>query len=361
MTMSFAIAGRGDDPRLIEFREALRKEWVSRGYPEDTAVDPAAEIVFNFIDPTRPRPVRRRQRSTYVAIVSVIDASPDDVLTYEYPFMVRSLANLGVVVVPGDTCHFVTPERGHYMVDDPGDLDEWVRRIVDRITPLATSRLVIDNRFDEDLEPELWDGDELTEGLLDAGRRLDALGLLPAPFPLEELVGEKELLRIKRIYGIGGLSYGNLSTRKDDSRFWMSASGVDKSNLRVVGKDILMVKDYEEATGTMVLSVPAGFEDPNRVSVDAIEHWMIYREHPEVNAIVHVHAWIPGIRATEFNYPCGTAELATAVADIIRTEPDPAHSVVGLKNHGITVTGTSLEDIFQRIEPVIEVQVPMIA
>ena len=42
----------------------------------------------------------------------------------------------------------------------------------------------------------------------------------------------------------------------------MSASGVDKSNLRVVGKDILMVKDYEEATGTMVLSVPAGVEDP---------------------------------------------------------------------------------------------------
>jgi ribulose-5-phosphate 4-epimerase/fuculose-1-phosphate aldolase len=35
--------------------------------------------------------------------------------------------------------------------------------------------------------------------------------------------------------------------------------------------------------------------------------------------------------------------------------------VVGLKNHGITVTGTSLEDIFERIEPVIEVQVPMIA
>ncbi len=97
------------------------------------------------------------------------------------------------------------------------------------------------------------------------------------------------------------------------------------------------------------------------MSVDAIEHWMIYQEHPEVNAIVHVHAWIPGIPATEFNYPCGTAELAVAVADIIRDEHDPSHAVVGLKNHGITVTGTSLEDIFERIEPVIEVQVPMIA
>ena len=32
---------------------------------------------------------------------------------------------------------------------------------------------------------------------------------------------EKELRAIKRIYGIGGLSYGNLSVRKDASRFWM--------------------------------------------------------------------------------------------------------------------------------------------
>jgi ribulose-5-phosphate 4-epimerase/fuculose-1-phosphate aldolase len=274
--------------------------------------------------------------------------------------MVRGLANLGMLVVPGDSCHFVTPERGVYSIPDPGDLETWVREIVDRITPLATSRLVIDNRFEADLEPELWQGDELTESLFQAGKRLDALGLLPAPFPLHEIVPERELRAIKRIYGIGGLSYGNLSVRKDQRRFWMSASGVDKSNLRVVGKDVLMVKDYEPSTGTMVLSVPPDVE-PNRVSVDAIEHWMIYQEHPDVNAIVHVHAWIPGIPATEFNYPCGTAELAVAVADIIRDEHQPSHAVVGLKNHGITVTGSSLEDIFERIEPVIEVQVPMIA
>ena len=44
----------------------------------------------------------------------------------------------------------------------------------------------------------------------------------------------------------------------------MSASGVDKSNLRVVGKDVLMVKDYEPATGTMVLSVPPEIEPQPR-------------------------------------------------------------------------------------------------
>jgi ribulose-5-phosphate 4-epimerase/fuculose-1-phosphate aldolase len=350
--------GRASVPAA--FLEELKAEWQRRGYGWDDGEQPDAEVVFNFINPDKPKPFRRRQRSTYVTIIHALDEPPADVLKYEYPLMVRGLANLGMLVIPGHSCHFVTPERGHYAIPYTGDLKSWVHEIVDRITPLATSRLVIDNRFDPDLEPELWDGDELTESLYEAGKRLDALGLLPAPFPLHDIVPEKELRAIKRIYGIGGLSYGNLSVRKDEQRYWMSASGVDKSNLRVVGKDILMVKDYEQETGTMVLSVPPNVE-PNRVSVDAIEHWMIYQEHPDVNAIVHVHAWIPGIPATEFNYPCGTAELAVAVADIIRDETDPGHAVVGLKNHGITVTGSSLEDIFERIEPVIEVQVPMIA
>src|SRR5437762_5852382 len=35
--------------------------------------------------------------------------------------------------------------------------------------------------------------------------------------------------------------------------------------------------------------LPPGIE-PRRVSVDAIEHWMIYQGHPDVGAILHVHA-----------------------------------------------------------------------
>jgi len=357
---TFAFWGPGDDPALRPFREQLRREWERRGYRQIDGDAPDAAVIFNFIDPMKPKPFRRRQRATYVIAVHTLPSRPDHVIRNEYPVMVRALANLGLLVVPGEGCWFVTPEQGCYSVTDEGDLERWVRESVDRILPLATSTLVIDNRFEPDLEEELWDGDDLTRAMFDAGRRLDALGLLPAPFPLEEIVEEKELRAIKRIYGIGGLSYGNMSVRKDDRRYWMSASGVDKSNLQVVGRDILMVKEYEPETATMVLSVPPNVE-PRRASVDAIEHWMIYQEHPEVGAIVHVHGWIPGIDATEFNYPCGTAELATAVADIIRGLPEPGRGVVGLKNHGITVTGRNLEEIFERIEPVIETQVPMSA
>jgi ribulose-5-phosphate 4-epimerase/fuculose-1-phosphate aldolase len=354
-----AFWGPGDGRALDDFRAALQREWLRRGYGFIQDAEQAS-VIFNFVNPDKPKPFRRRQRSTYVIAVHHLEAPPADVLRHEYPMLVRALANLTLLVVPGRACYFVTLEQGCYSVPDPGDLETWVRDVVDRVEPLATARLVIANRFDTDLESELWDGDELTEQLADAGRRLDQLGLLPAPFPLEEIVGPDDLRYIKMAYGIGGLSYGNLSVRKDATRFWMSASGVDKSNLREIGRDILLIKGYDQEAGTMLLSVPPTVE-PRRASVDAIEHWMIYREHPEVGAIVHVHAWINDVQATEVNYPCGTHQLATAVADIIRTAPDPGRTVVGLKNHGLTVTGPTVADIFERIEPVIEVQVPMSA
>lgn len=138
----------------------------------------------------------------------------------------------------------------------------------------------------------------------------------------------------------------------------MSASGVDKSALSEPGRDILLVSGFDAEHLRMVLSVPPDVV-PRRVSVDAIEHWMIYRENPVVGAILHVHAWVEGIEATEINFPCGTEELASSVASLVAAAPDPAHAIVGLRNHGITATGASLTEILDRIEPVLLRQVPM--
>ena len=96
-----------------------------------------------------------------------------------------------------------------------------------------------------------------------------------------------------------------------------------------------MVKDFDDDRGVIVLSVPPGIE-PRRVSVDAIEHWMIYQAHPDVGAILHVHAWMEGIAATDVNYPCGTQQLAVAVADLVAREPDPCarrHRAPKPRNH----------------------------
>ena len=81
----------------------------------------------------------------------------------------------------------------------------------------------------------------VTEDIKAAGKRMGDLDLLPAPFPIEELLDERDLRHVMRLYGVGGLSYGNLSARQDADRFWMSASGVDKSQLDGIGRDILLV------------------------------------------------------------------------------------------------------------------------
>jgi ribulose-5-phosphate 4-epimerase/fuculose-1-phosphate aldolase len=345
----YALAGAPDavDP---EFLDALRAGLAGAGFAETVDTDDA-ELVVNLIDPATPKPFRRRSRGTFVAAIAELESDPADPLRETYPLLVRSLANIVLCYVPGRGVWFTTMERGSYLVED-------AEAAVARLTPLARSHLVIDNEFRPDLEPALWTGDDCTEEIAWCGRRLDTLGLLPAPFPIEEILGERDLRHVKRLYGIGGLSYGNLSMRKDERRFWMSASGVDKSKLHEPGRDILLVSDYDEVHRRIVLSVPPGIQ-PRRVSVDAIEHWMIYRENPDVGAILHVHAWVGGAAATDVNYPCGTEELAVSVAELVAAAPDPAHAVVGLRNHGITATGDTPNEILTRLEPRLLRQVPM--
>jgi ribulose-5-phosphate 4-epimerase/fuculose-1-phosphate aldolase len=311
-----------------------------------------ADFVLNMFDGDNPKAFRRSSRGTYSASFYELDEVPDDVLKTSYPMLVRTLANVVVLHVPGRGVWFTTMERGTYEIsDDPAEVFE-------RLAPLAKSKLVIENEFVADLEPELWDGDENSADLAAAGKRMDELDLLPAPFPVHEFLSERDLRHVMRLYQVGGLSYGNLSQRLDKNRFWMSASGVDKSDLRDVGTDMLVVSGYDEENARIVLSVPPGIE-PRRVSVDAIEHWMIYQAHPDVGAILHAHAWVEGIAATDINYPCGTQELAESVAELVTKEPDPAHAVIGLRNHGITATGDTLIEILDRITPKVLRQVPM--
>ncbi len=70
---------------------------------------------------------------------------------------------------------------------------------------------------------------------------------------------------------------------------------------------------------------------------------------------------MPDVVSTQMNYPCGTVELASAVADLVAAAPEPGRAVIGQKNHGLTITGRNLEDIFERIEGRAQPRVPMAA
>lgn len=319
----------------------------------------AADLVFNCFDAARPRPHRRHAAAVFVAGLTEVEATADPIARL-YPILVRSLSNVVLALSRGaaPVLHMITPEKGHVRFA-AGRLDgRFFEDVYARLGPLASARLVIDNRFTPDLEPELREGDERTAAIARAGRMLAELELMPAPFPIEDLLSERELRHLKKMYGIGGLSYGNFSARLDADRFWMSASGVDKSALREIGRDILLVTGYDAEHNAMRLSVPAGVE-PRRVSVDAIEHWLIYRRHPGVGAILHVHAWMEGVPSTELTYPCGTYELAQAVAELVGRAPDPDRAVVGLRNHGLTITGPDMDEILDRVRGRLVRNVPM--
>lgn len=347
------------------FAGNLRAAIVDRGFrlvEEDSPADEGG-IVLHVVDAEKPHSFRRKNRAVFVVGIGEAERYPEEPLKTGYPMLLRTLANLFIMVVHegkhgGPAAYFFTLEQGFYALEYHGDDAAFFEAVLERLTPLATSQLIIDNEFVPDLPEELWNGDEITASITRAGRRLDQLDLLPSPFPLEDFLSPSDFRHVLQMFNIGGLSYGNLSARKDEKRFWMSASGVDKSKLEKVGTEILLVTDYLPEQQAMRLSVPPNVK-PRRVSVDAIEHFLIYREHPSVGAILHVHAWMEGIRSTHINFPCGTYELASTVADLVRQEPDPGHAVIGLKNHGLTITGESLDEIFDRVESKILRQVPM--
>jgi Class II Aldolase and Adducin N-terminal domain len=373
--LTFTTAGETSSDLVNWFAKGLRDHILRLGHlyrdPDASMVagndgdqQHTVRLVINLCDIDKPRSVQRRGQGTFVATVVEGSDNQREVMKATYPVLVRSLSNMVIYNTRVDgvlESHFITIEQGHYVVRHTDDEAGFFARIFERIQPLAFSHLVINNEYIPDLPETLWQGDECTRQIGWAGRQLDTLGLLPAPFPIHEYLNEREMRQVKRLYGIGGLSYGNLSARSlhNPSHFWMSASGVDKSKLEIVGRDILLVTDYLAEQLTMRLSVPPNVE-PRRVSVDAIEHFLIYREHPGVGAIVHIHAWwADPILSTQVNYPCGTYELAVEVAELVRRAPDPSRAVIGLKNHGLTITGPSIEEIFARINGKIVPQVPM--
>jgi len=344
------------DAALRWFEEGIR----SHGTPPDAATS----VVWNLFPADDPRPYRRRAQATFVVGVTCgpDPGSPESALPALYPLLIRSLGNLLVYLVPPasgdgppDTVYFVTLERGCYGLQ--GGQDSFAA-ILERVQPLSGSHLVIDNTFVADLPEALWGGNARTAEMAEASRALKALDLLPAPFPIEQLLGPRDFAHLRRMFQLGGLSYGNASVREPGLGFWMSASGVDKSRLTRVGEEILLVRGYDAASNSMRVSVPPGVQ-PRRASVDAIEHLMIYEGFPGVGAILHVHAWMGGVPSTAVNYPCGTLELAWAVREQLARVPDPDHGVVGLRNHGLTITGENLPEILARVTPHLLRQVPM--
>lgn len=149
---------------------------------------------------------------------------------------------------------------------------------------------------------------------------------------------------------------GNVSARVEEDRVLITPSGVGKGR---VTPDMLVLCDLE---GRIL-------EGDRHPSSESGMHLMVYRERPDVRAVVHAHPPFSTARAicrrplterylaemilgleevpvTEFAMP-STAEVPDSVRPFVRT-----HSAVLLANHGSLAWGPDLLSAFDRLEVV---------
>ncbi len=360
--MKFIINKTEKDLVRDQIADSIIAEFIQHGHhicPDEEI----ANFVFNLTSIETPRAYRRKAPEELVVSVARINGNINDLRLAGYTTLVKTLSNLMICIQPGHNgnvpeIYFLTPEVGFYHYPfEPS-------KAYDSIAPIAGSKLVLGNRITPDLPERFWNKNPIIDELKHYGGVLDNLGLLPSPFPIHKVLSPEYIDHIYRLYEIKGLSYGNLSVRDripemGDCVFWMTGRGVNKAKLRGIGQDILLVTGFDEKNRKVKVSVPLEYDHRVRVSVDALEHDMIYRTFPEIGAIVHVHGWMNDIQCTEQNYPCGTLELSEEVIRLLRRTGNPGRTVIGLKNHGISITGPGLRDIFERTKGKIVKEVPM--
>jgi len=369
--MKFAVIADDADSVRDGIARALVQKCREHGH-EISSPDNDVRFVLNLTDTDHPRIFRRRAQNIFVFSLVTAPAAGRDLRSVCYTTLVRTLSNVVLCIVPangaasgdagteGCEIYFTTPEAGFYHLKfDP-------EAVYKRLIPIARSRFAIGNVFSIDLPARFWQPSAVVEQIRTFGQELDRLGVLPAPFPLGEVLSEESIQDVYRLFEMKGLSYGNLSAREripglGPATFWMTARGINKARVSKVGRDVLLVKGYDYRQGAALVSVPPDFDPKARVSVDAVEHDLIYRTYPDVGAIVHVHAWLEGVLFTRQNFPCGTIELAEAVTSLLRQTADPSRAAVGLSNHGLTITGPDLDEIFSRIRGRLLTQVQMIS
>lgn len=360
--MKFSVIKNGTD-QLRDFVAEAAIEACIRNGNEYVLNGEKINFVLNLTTIEQPYVFRRKSKNVFVVSFVTGHNLNGNLQSVCYTTLVKTLSNLLICAVPsgdGIRLYFMTPEAGFYQL--PCDSD----KIYQRILPIVSAHFATENTFTTDLPKAYWDGSPIVEKIQHYGKVLDSLNVLPVPFPLPEVLDEREMRHLYKIFGITGASYGNLSARENipelgDTTFWMTGRGVNKAKLSTVGKDILLVKGFDLEEGTAFISQPQEFERKARVSVDAVEHYLIYKTFPDVGAIIHVHAWIDGVLCTRQNYPCGTRELAEEVVNLLKQTENPSCTAVGLKNHGLTITGPSLEEIFARISNTLQTTVPMFA
>jgi len=355
----------GEHPVTDGLYAPLRENFAAAGqYRLLDDGDEHADVVLAFLPDADDLDELEIERESYQDFIGIffleepVDTDAERVVR-AYELGLRCMANLaGYTEVRGDGPHdyemtLITPERGHELVQgSPEAADE----LFDTLVKRSDVTYVNDNVVHTDLPAALAAGTETTRKMQEIARRLDTLDLVPSAVSLDGL-SERAKRRFFKVLGVKQVSYGNMSARHDGASFWMTGRGVDKTNLEVVGRDIILVDRFDREERTVHLRVPEGFEDA-RSSIDTSIHAVIYEEWPDLGAMVHIHTFVDDIVYTDDHYPCGTVELCDSTMEGLRRTGNPGRTILGLANHGLLITGADLEDCWAQIEARVADMVP---
>ncbi len=254
---------------------------------------------------------------------------------------------------------YCTLEGGH-----PSDTTDIVQKLCDRLVSMSCARDVGgDYRVLENMIPrELWEASRTPDAMIEAGHRMDALRLLPAPKRISEYV-TPDLARIyERYLGMKGFSEGMLFAFDPETRTLMvTASGSWEVDKRALQREEIVPLGGLSEDSKMLVYAPEGIK-PKGPSVEALEmytllqsvptvrvskneagHWVLDSrgevEVPIIRAGVHVHIgvkhidehWVEDIPPNRQDFPygfgCGTdlmKELAQNAARRSKAITDPS-------------------------------------
>ena len=144
----------------------------------------------------------------------------------------------------------------------------------------------------------------------------------------------------------GGRYFGNISTRcaamfpsmrVPHNIVLMSARNSPKTHLT-----------WEDFVPTKLVDKTVLYQGEKKPSVDAPIQLSMYEKYPELNFIIHGHAFIKNAPFTKHYFPCGDMREFEAVTDML--PDDTGIFIINLKNHGFLIGSRSLEGLKFTVE-----------
>ncbi len=240
--------------------------------------------------------------------------SPEDLKNIGFESLIKNNCSL---VVANDltqishnrhSAYLITPEKGYVPVED--------KRAIAEILAEELGRRATATFYTTEIQKPSEETKSYFSQFYKTGKKLSQGGFFPK---------------------YGDSSFGNMSVRTEKG-FIITSRKSDKSGLGI--EDMVEVAAVDHAKKKKFVK---GYKKP---SSDMLTHEAIYKNFPEVNAIIHAHDELivekpEGIPTTETDYPCGCLEAAE---EALRTLEKSKSNYIVLKNHGVLALGKDLDE-----------------